>query len=1064
MRMLLLRSMKDTWRWLFAVPSLTASQADLAGGTIRAATLRTFSPSQSPSPSASQAPSPSICIAAELGEPQVAAGGAPWPAWRRDPAHTASSADAASGLTAWRFQTGGAIQSSPALAGGILYIGSDDTHAYAIDIKTGALVGVVPTDGVIMASPAVGSDGVVYIATRANTVIALDSTTGEARWTFRARADFVASPALSADGSALFIGGTNSIFYALNTEPEQQRVRWNATVGGPTQSSPALSSDGSILYFGCDDGGIYALHASNGTILWFHQTGGVVRSSPALSGGALFVGSVDRKVYALNSATGKCLRVVLYVVTRATFFASLFLRAGRELWTFETQGGISSSPTVGGGAIVFVASFDSYVYALSAATGSLRWRYQTGGPVYSSPALDAAGVIYVGSDDGRIHAIDGCSGKSRWQYYAGNSVHSSPAVSGGTVFVGSMNGIVFALAPVDPGYTYDAGTVILCPAGFYCPGYYDLAAPCPIGTYGPASGAVNAASCLACRVGTYTASAGLSVCSSAPQAGAMWPVRGRDSAHTSRSASFEATSSSWMFTAPGFDIGAPILGPRGAVYVRCSGTLYALRSSSSGALMWQYDLASPTNSVVDTLGLSAAAVAADGTVYVGSAGDASGNGAGAYAVDGTTGTYKWFMQFYFTVYSSPAIGADGTTFWTCADSTVYALRQGSGEILWTYHTPSGTGGFIGSPTLGATAIYVTCGNGDIVALDPSTGAKLWGFSTRDSLSSTPALWTTANGDEIVFVGGQDSLAYALNGTNGALKWRYQTSGPIYDLASVGPTGTVYFGCTGGIFAFDGASGELLWSYAVTGLVAGFALGTDGEVYFTSSTDTRPGSAGLLGALNGTTGATLWMPRPLQGAITAPVLASDGTVFLSARDKTYGYVFAIVPARPGYWIDTTLDPSPGQSVTTATLCEAGYYCTGGFALALQCPPGQYNSLQGASSCTPCPAGTYNALSGASVVASCLSCPLGSASAAIGASSSDVCVVCGPGTYAGLGASTCTECPRGTYFGGTGGSSSAVCVLAAAGESVALPGASAPDLCDPGTYSAAPGACVAVVVEG
>jgi eukaryotic-like serine/threonine-protein kinase len=45
------------------------------------------------------------------------------------------------------------------------------------------------------------------------------------------------------------------------------------------------------------------------------------------------------------------------------------------------------------------------VYALDAATGHLRWAYTTGNTVGSSPAV-AGGTVYVGSDDGSVYAFN----------------------------------------------------------------------------------------------------------------------------------------------------------------------------------------------------------------------------------------------------------------------------------------------------------------------------------------------------------------------------------------------------------------------------------------------------------------------------------------------------------------------------------------------------------------------------------------------------------------------------------------------------------------------------------
>ena len=60
----------------------------------------------------------------------------------------------------WRFETGGDVDSSPAIgADGTVYVGSDDGNLYAIDPETGAEVWRFPAGGEIRSSPAVGADG-----------------------------------------------------------------------------------------------------------------------------------------------------------------------------------------------------------------------------------------------------------------------------------------------------------------------------------------------------------------------------------------------------------------------------------------------------------------------------------------------------------------------------------------------------------------------------------------------------------------------------------------------------------------------------------------------------------------------------------------------------------------------------------------------------------------------------------------------------------------------------------------------------------------------------------------
>jgi outer membrane protein assembly factor BamB len=55
--------------------------------------------------------------------------------------------------------------------------------------------------------------------------------------------------------------------------------------------------------------------------------------------------------------------------------------------------------------VVYVGSNDYSVYALNAKTGAKLWSYRTGSYVgFSSPAV-ANGMVYVGSLDGKVYAF-----------------------------------------------------------------------------------------------------------------------------------------------------------------------------------------------------------------------------------------------------------------------------------------------------------------------------------------------------------------------------------------------------------------------------------------------------------------------------------------------------------------------------------------------------------------------------------------------------------------------------------------------------------------------------------
>lgn len=75
-----------------------------------------------------------------------------------------------------------------------------------------------------------------------------------------------------------------------------------------------------------------------------------------------------------------------------------------ELWRFQAEDGIVSSPVILGDRIYFGAQ-DGYFYALDRSNGKLLWRLSLDAPIEIPPVF-AQGRFYVRTSDGRLHAID----------------------------------------------------------------------------------------------------------------------------------------------------------------------------------------------------------------------------------------------------------------------------------------------------------------------------------------------------------------------------------------------------------------------------------------------------------------------------------------------------------------------------------------------------------------------------------------------------------------------------------------------------------------------------------
>lgn len=72
----------------------------------------------------------------------------------------------------WHFTTGGIGGSSPAVANGVVYIGSMDNNLYAVNAKTGAGIWQFKTGGWVESTPAI-ANGIVYFGSDDKNLYAL---------------------------------------------------------------------------------------------------------------------------------------------------------------------------------------------------------------------------------------------------------------------------------------------------------------------------------------------------------------------------------------------------------------------------------------------------------------------------------------------------------------------------------------------------------------------------------------------------------------------------------------------------------------------------------------------------------------------------------------------------------------------------------------------------------------------------------------------------------------------------------------------------------------------------
>jgi polyvinyl alcohol dehydrogenase (cytochrome) len=128
-------------------------------------------------------------------------------------------------------------------------------------------------------------------------------------------------------------------------------------------------------------------------------------------------------------------------------------------------------------------------------------------------------------------------------------------------------------------------------------------------------------------------------------------------------------------------------------------------------------------------------------------------------------------------------------------------------------------------------------SGKYWALNPDTGAVRWVTAAGPGGTSGGLMWGSAVDGRRVYTANAAGLWSGLDAATGQLLW--QTT-PTFGGSTSGPVTTangVVFGCaldaTGHMYALDGASGEILWSFASGGSCISGAAISQGRLYWGS---------------------------------------------------------------------------------------------------------------------------------------------------------------------------------------------------------------------------------------
>ena len=282
--------------------------------------------------------------------------------------------DVASGEARWRYAPGSLV-SAPTILDGSVYVFVDGNDLVALEASTGSVLWSMPDIAGGPANPTAG-DGALFIPTDDGSIVALDAATGAERWrTAVSETSGAAHRPAFADGR-VFVASDGGGYVAL--EASDGAIAWRFDTG-LFETATAVVADG-IAYVGAGgsatDGRLWAIDAATGKELWRVEE---PYHSPSVAGGVAYSGSAGIGVAAHDTTSGERLWTfaiegaarplalaegVVYVPAddeRRVY--ALDAATGSELWHLDLDAGTDCCLSVARGA-VYVGTRAGSVYAI----------------------------------------------------------------------------------------------------------------------------------------------------------------------------------------------------------------------------------------------------------------------------------------------------------------------------------------------------------------------------------------------------------------------------------------------------------------------------------------------------------------------------------------------------------------------------------------------------------------------------------------------------------------------------------------------------------------------------
>jgi outer membrane protein assembly factor BamB len=320
----------------------------------------------------------------------------------------------------------------------------------------------------VFVSPTVVGDAVI-IGSCAGSVYALDRATGEPVWRYDTSAD---GPPAQFHGEPLLLGDSIVIpsdavpaAHLYSFDAASGKLRWKAPFDHGVATTPLVLADRVVVV--TSKGEVAALDSKKGSVVWRATPAGTLEAlpyipSPAHASNRIIFADNTNQLFALDASNGSTVwrsalsarpttpPIVLgddvVVGTYDGCLTRIALKSGAVTKKTKLPGIPYGTPVVSDGTLLALVNVGtSRLLALDVATHEIRWQQETAKEWTTYRPLLTGSVVIVGNADKDLCAFDRTTGARRWCRPIGQVPRGLGIARDGTLYVGSLSGVVQAL-------------------------------------------------------------------------------------------------------------------------------------------------------------------------------------------------------------------------------------------------------------------------------------------------------------------------------------------------------------------------------------------------------------------------------------------------------------------------------------------------------------------------------------------------------------------------------------------------------------------------------------------